>query len=363
MDERMHTLIIGSGQAGLAVGHALSERGLSFLIVDANPRVGDAWRNRWDSLRLFTPNFFNSLPGMRIPGPRWGFPTKDEFADYLERYAQRFELPVRGATRIDRLGVENGGYVAHAGENRFFADNVVVAMSSLQRPRVPEFASELDRSIVQLHAGAYKGPQQLADGAVLIVGAGNSGAEIAMDVAGSHRVHLSGDHPGVLPFRPQTVAGRLLMPIVGRVLFHRVLTTSTPIGRKARPKMIANGDPLIRIKPKDLARAGVERVPRTTGVHDGRPTLADGRHLDVANVIWCTGFHPGFSWIEVPVVGPVEPEHRRGVVESHPGLYFVGLNFLYAKSSEQIHGVGRDAAYIADHIAATRATQKGTPVG
>jgi putative flavoprotein involved in K+ transport len=185
-----------------------------------------------------------------------------------------------------------------------------------------------------------------------VVGAGNSGAEIALDLAGTHRVWLSGPDTGHLPFRPESAVARVLMPFIGRVIFHRVLTTSTPIGRRVRPKMLAKGDPLIRVKPKDLAAAGVERVPRTTGVEEGLPRLEDGRRLDVANVVWCSGFDPGFSWIELPVFGPKEPNHDRGVVEAEPGLCFVGLKFLYSKSSEQIHGVGRDAARIAGIIAA-----------
>jgi putative flavoprotein involved in K+ transport len=150
------------------------------------------------------------------------------------------------------------------------------------------------------------------------------------------------------------------MPFVGRVIFQRVLTTSTPIGRKARPKMVSTGEPMIRVKPKDLAERGVERVPRVTGVQHGQALLEDGRRIDVANVVWCTGFQPGFSWIDLPVIdeGMREPNHRRGVVEEMPGLYFVGLKFLYSVSSEQIHGVGRDAARIADAIAARRGTDR-----
>lgn len=185
-----------------------------------------------------------------------------------------------------------------------------------------------------------------------MVGAGNSGAEIALDLAGNHQVWLSGPDTGQLPFRPESAVARVLMPFIGRVIFHRVLTTSTPIGRRVRPKMLAKGDLLIRIKAKDLAAAGVMRVPRTTGAVDGLPQLEGGRRLDVTNVVWCAGSHPGFSWIDLPVLGPQEPKHDRGVVDVEPGLYFVGLKFLYAKSSEQIHGVGRDAAHIADAIAA-----------
>ena len=189
-----------------------------------------------------------------------------------------------------------------------------------------------------------------------MVGAGNSGAEVANELARTHDVWLSGLSTGVIPFRPESVAARILMPFIGRIIFHRVLTIKTPIGRKVRPNWVATGEPLIRVKPKDLAAAGVERVPRVTGVQHGQPQLEDGRRIDVANVVWCTGFHPSFSWIDLPVIeeDAREPNHDRGVVEEMPGLYFVGLKFLYSVSSEQIHGVGRDAARIADAIADRR---------
>jgi putative flavoprotein involved in K+ transport len=369
--KHVQTLVIGGGQAGLAVGYHLAQRGLPFVIVDANQQVGDAWRNRWDSLRLFTPNRFNGLPGMPYPGPRWGFAGKDEFADYLEGYAKEFDLPVQTGVRVEKLARNGRRFVAKAGDRGFEADNVVVAMSSWQQPRVPDFASELDPGIVQLHMADYRNPGQLQEGDALVVGAGNSGAEIALELAPTRRVWLSGPDADRLPFkglklieahfRPERPVARVLMPFIGRVIFHRVLTTSTPVGRKARPKMLAGRDPLIRVKPKDLASAGVDWVPRTTRIADGLPQLEDGRRLEVANVVWCTGFHPGFSWIDLPVLGPQEPNHHRGVVDSEPGLYFVGLKFLYAKSSEQIHGVGRDAAHIAEAIADRHTTER--PLG
>ena len=354
--EHVDTLVIGGGQAGLAVGYHLSQRGLPYAIVDANDRIGDAWRNRWDSLRLFTPKRLDALPGMPFPGYHWAFPSKDEMADYLESYARSFDLRVENGVRVESLSREGDHFVATAGGRRFEADNVVVAMSSWQEPRVPGFADELDPSIVQLHVADYSNPGQLQPGGVLVVGAGNSGAEVANELARTHDVWLSGPSTGALPFRPESVLARILMPVVGRVIFHRVLTTSTPIGRKARPKMVSTGEPLIRVKPKDLAERGVERVPRVTGVQHGQPLLEDGRRIEVANVVWCTGFQPAFSWIDLPVIeeGMREPNHRRGVVEEMPGLYFVGLKFLYSVSSEQIHGVGRDAARIADAIAARR---------
>jgi putative flavoprotein involved in K+ transport len=355
--EYVGSLVIGGGQAGLVVGYELSRRGLPYAIVDANDRIGDAWRNRWDSLRLFTPNRLNGLPGMPFPGYHWGFPSKDEMADFLESYARRFDIRVETGVRVESLSREGDHFVATAGDRRFEADNVVVAMSSWQRPRIPEFAGELDPSIIQLHAAEYRNPGQLQAGDVLVAGAGNSGAEVARELARTHDVWLAGPSTGSIPFRPESVVARVLMPVIARVVFHRVLTTSTPIGRRARPKLVSTGEPLLRVKPKDLAEAGVERVPRVTGVQHGQPQLEDGRRIDVANVVWCTGFDPAFSWIELPVIeqGAREPNHSRGVVEDIPGLYFVGLKFLYSVSSEQIHGVGRDAARIADAIAVRRA--------
>ncbi len=360
--EHMDTIVIGAGQAGLSVGYHLARRGLSFGILDACDRVGDVWRSRWDSLRLFTPARFDGLDGMPFPAPSNCFPTKDEMADYLESYARRFQLPIRSGVRVDGLTWLDGRFHLTAGEQRFEADNVVVAMSNYQTPRIPDFAAELDRDIVQLHSMEYRSPGQLRDGGVLLVGAGNSGSEIAMELSRSHPVWMSGRDTGHVPFRIGGLAGRLFLTrFVLRFLFHRVLTVGTPVGRKVRPTVLARGGPLIRVKPNDLASAGVRRIPRVVGVRDGRPVLGDGQLLDVANVVWCTGFEPGFSWIHLPVLDGHEPIHDRGVVASQPGLYFVGLHFLRSLSSGMIHGVGRDAEHVARQIAARR--RRGEPTG
>lgn len=342
------TIVIGGGQAGLTSGYYLRQHGHDFVILDASPRIGNAWRNRWDSLRLFTFARFAGLPGMPFPAGPYSFPTKDEMGNYLEAYAERFDLPVRTGVPVTRLSRQDGRFVVEAGEQRFTADNVVVAMANFQRPKVPAFAREIDPGIIQLHSSAYRNPSQLRPGGVLVVGAGNSGAEIALELVRDHPTWISGRDPGHIPFRIEGRASRLILArLVLRVLFHRVLTVDTPIGRKLRPKMLAGGTPLIRTKPKDLLAAGVTRVPRTTGVRDGLPQLADGRTLEVANIIWCTGFHPGFTWIDLPVLHKDgQPLHERGIVASEPGLYFVGLDFLYALSSGMIHGVGRDAERI-----------------
>ncbi|MFI5118956.1 MAG: flavin-containing monooxygenase [Thermoanaerobaculia bacterium] len=350
--ERFQVVVIGGGQAGLSVGYHLSRLGVSFVILDANERVGDSWRNRWDSLHLFTPAQYDGLDGLPFPAPADSFPTKDEMADYLEAYAAHFALPVRTGVRVESISKNGEGYVLAAGDERFEAAHVVVAMSSYQTPRVPPFARELDPRIVQLHSFDYRNLSQLQEGGVLVVGAGNSGAEIALEASRRHEVWMSGRDPGHLPFRIDTRVGHVLQRFVLRFLFHRVLTTDTSVGRKARPKLISQGAPLIRIKPEDLAAAGVRRAPRMAGVEGGLPLLADGHVIDVANVVWCTGFQPRPAWIDFPIFGEDgEPVHERGFVPREPGLAFVGLHFLYAMSSTMIHGVGRDAEHVARRIA------------
>jgi putative flavoprotein involved in K+ transport len=344
--EQFDVIVIGGGQAGLSVGYYLKQQGVRFAILDASERVGDAWRKRWDSLRLFSPARFDGLAGMRFPAPDDHFPTKDEMADYLEAYAKKFELPVRTNSRVDRVSKQHERYVVEAAGSVFEADQVIVAMSSYQKPRVPDFARELSPDIVQIHSSDYKGPSQLNPGAVVVVGAGNSGAEIAIElVRRGHPTVVAGPNTGEPPIDPESAFARWIgMPLMFRVVFHRVLTIDTPMGRKARPKMLKQATPLIRTKNKHLLAAGAERTSRVVGARDGKPVLEDGRVLDVANVVWCTGFHPGHAFVDLPIFDESgEPKHVGGVVSSSPGLYFVGLHFLFAMSSAMIHGVGRDA--------------------
>jgi putative flavoprotein involved in K+ transport len=351
--ERFDTVVIGGGQSGLSMGYHLKKLGISFVILDANDRVGHAWRSRWDSLRLFTPGRYCALDGMPFTGDRNHAPTKDEFASYLEAYAERFALPVRTDCRVERLKKEGNRFVVTTRTQRFEADRVIVATGAFRDPKVPAFAADLDPRIVQLHSVDYRGPAQLTEGGILLVGAGNSGADIAMDVVRTHPTWLAGRHPGNVPFHIDTfVASRILLRIV-RFVGHRVLNLGTPIGRKVLPKMAGKGSPLIRIKPKELVAAGVERVhAKVTGVEDGLPMLDDGTVLDVANIIWCTGFNHTFPWIDLPVFDASgSPLHERGIVGAEPGLYFLGLEFQYAASSDVITGVGRDARYIAKDIA------------
>jgi putative flavoprotein involved in K+ transport len=340
----IETLVIGGGQAGLAVGYHLAKRGLPFLILDASQRTGDAWRNRWDSLRLFTPARYSSLPGYPFPKSGDAAPTKHEMADYLESYAKRFHLRVQSGVRVDKLSQSGDEFQAIAGDQRFEAKHVVIAMANYQKPRVPSFAGELDPEIVQIHSHDYKNPAQLRDGPTLIVGVGNSGADIGLEVARTHKTWLSGKESGSMPYHVDSFMARFLVLRLVRFIGHHILTVSTPMGRRMRPKMLHRATPLIRVKPEDLTNAGIERVGRVAGVRDGKPLLDDGRTLDAANVIWCTGYHPGFSWIDLPVFDESgDPAHERGIVTRVPGLYFVGLHYLYSMTSGTITGVGRDA--------------------
>ena len=351
--ERVQVVVIGAGQAGLSVGYHLAQRGIQFVILEANERIGDSWRERWDSLRLFTPGPSGRARRDALPHSRAPIPHQGRDGGLPRGLRARFRLPVRTGVRVTGLTRRGDRYLVLAGDLRFEADHVVVAMATYQEPRIPAFAGELAPEIRQLHSREYRRPAQLQPGGVLVVGAGNSGAEIALEaVRTGHETWLSGRDTGKVPFRIDSLLSRfVLQPLLLRVIFHRLLTVDTPMGRKVRPKVISAGAPLIRTKPKDLLAAGVQRVTRTAGTRDGRPVLEDGTVLDVTNVVWCTGFHPGFSWIDLPVLDEHgEPKHERGLLPQEPGLSFVGLHFLYAMSSTMIHGVGRDAERIAEAV-------------
>ncbi len=358
-DRQLGTVVIGGSQAGLAVGYYLKQRGLPFVILDENDRIGDAWRKRWDSLRLFTPGRYNGLPGMPFPGLPWAYPTKDETADYLEAYARAFELPVRTGVKVDRLAKSGDRFEVRCGQHTLFAENVVVATGAFNNPRVPSFARELDKSIVQLHSKEYRNPSQIQEGGVLVVGAGNSGAEIAMELARHHQTWLSGPDTGQEPARAGSRLDHLLTPMMWFVATR--LTVKTALGRKLRDHFLdpPRGIPLGRVRRKDFAPAGIE----TSAANDwGQERISGPRGrkvLEVSNVIWCTGFRPNYDWIDLSLqTHNGLPIHDRGIVESCPGLYFIGLLFLYSLSSALVGGVGRDAEHIVDHIVSTRLSKR-----
>ena len=355
MDEiqRYETVIVGGGQAGLSVGYHLKKHGRSFVVLDAEERIGDAWRARWDSLRLYSPAFRDALPGLPFPAAKAAYPTKDEMGDYLETYATRFDLPVRSRAAVETLTQENGGYLARTTDGRrFVGDNVVVATGVFRKPHLPEFAGELAPDITQLHSDDYRNLSQLQAGPVLVVGASHSGSDIAFEAAGAHSVVLSGSDTGQIPVPIESRRGRFFFRLLVFAGTH-ILNVKTPMGRKMRPHIRHGGGPLLRYRKNDLLEAGVERiVGHTVGVDRGRPVLSDGRVLDVRNVVWCTGYRPDFSWIDIPIEFGDDgyPVQYRGAVASSPGLYFAGLPFLHSFASMLITGSARDAGFIARQI-------------
>ena len=359
--EHAETLIIGAGQAGLATGYHLQRQGREFLIVDRNERVGDNWRCHYDSLKLYSPVKYDGLPGMAFPGDPWQFPGKDEVANYLEAYAGRFELPLRLRTTIDHLELrDGGGFRARSGADVIECDNVVIATGTFGRtPAVPEVAQRLNPAIRQLHSSEYKNPAQLQPGATLVVGASHSGYDIAYELGAERPTILVGPGRGNIPVEWGTRKFKMVLPLIV-FMWRHVLTRRTPMGRKEMQKVRHEGGPTTRVKAHHLAERGVERYElKVTDVSsDGRPVLADGRVLDVANVVWATGFRQDFGWAgTLLTVADGWPVENRGVVESVPGLYFCGLAFQYAFGSMVLPGVGRDAAYVARKISARSRTK------
>jgi len=354
MNEHADTVVIGAGQCGLATAYHLGRAGLEAVVLDGNARVGDNWRKRYDSLRLYTPSEYNGLPGMSFPLPRHTWPTGHQMADFLESYAERMSLTVRQNTVVDSVAAtDDGEYVVSGGDNRIRARQVVVATGGQHHSYVPELATRLDPSIRQIHSDAYRNPSQLLPGPVLVVGASHSGADLALESATSgHETWLCGPERGEIPFTLEGLSGRFAAPVAWFAANH-LLTLRTPLGRRMQPEVRSQGGPLIRVKSQHLEAAGVHRSTcRATDVRDGLPVLADGTVVDARNVIWCTGFRQDFGFLDLPVIGEDGwPLDEGGVVPSAPGLYFVGLLFQRGFYSMLVGGAGRDAEFIARHIA------------
>ena len=360
MDRANETVIIGGGQSGLAAGHHLARRSVDFVLLEANDRIGDVWRSRWDSLRLYSPAKYDTLPGMRFDGPDHRFPTAREMGDYLEAYAGHRRLPIRTGVTATRVRADGDGYAVEASDGTIAARQVVVATGPFQHPYVPEVAGELDPGIRQIHSADYRGPEQLADGAVLVVGLGHSGADLAHEAArAGHRTIVAGTSHGQLPFSVDSRRARLTWPLM-RLVATNLLTLRTPIGRKMAPKVRLGGGPLLRYRRQELLEAGVElRSARVVGARDGRPLLADDSVHDVGTVVWCTGFRPDFSWVEPASLDEQGwPLQERGLAVGAPGLYFLGLPFLFGFTSMLVLGADRDAGFVADAVV-RRATGGG----
>jgi putative flavoprotein involved in K+ transport len=348
------TVVIGGGAAGLRVGRRLSVRGIPFTILDDQERIGDSWRERYRSLRLFTPRTLAELPGLRLDIGFFSFPTGTEYADYLERYAERFSLPVRLSTRVTALTREVDGrfHVSVSQGEEVLAERVIVTVGAHRVAVTPTFAASLDSGIRQLHSVDYEGPEQFADGPVLVVGAANSGTDIALEAAAAgHTVTVAGRHPGEIPIDIDTPVGNLLSRVFIRRL--RRTTIDTARGRAVREDGRGHGVNLVRNTVRDLERAGIARVGRMTGVDDaGRPVIADHGAIAASTVVWCTGSRPEFGWIAIDgALGPEgRPDEYRGIVEGVPGLAFVGLPFQYSPMSSTLMGMGVDADYVVDRL-------------
>jgi putative flavoprotein involved in K+ transport len=351
--DHVETVIIGAGQAGLATAYHLKQKGRDCVVLDRNQRIGDGWRQQWDSLRLYSPAKYDGLPGMPFPSEAWSYPGKDDLADYLEAYAHRFDLPVRLGVSVSRLSRSEHGFVVDTDTGPLACDNVVVATGTFGRqPSIPDFARDLDPSILQLHSSEYRRPGQLRVGPVLVVGASHSGTDIAFETAATMPTTLAGRDCGEIPVRLESRRIRAVFPVLWFVWRH-LLTRRTPMGRKEMDEVRAHGGPMLRVKRSDLADRGVVRnESRVEGVRDGRPVLADGTVVDATNVVWATGFRQDFDWIDLPVFKEDGwPKEYRGVCEEE-GLFFCGLSFQYGFSSMLVGGCGRDAEHVAGCILA-----------
>lgn len=336
-------LIIGASQAGLAAGYYLKKKNADFRIIGQEKRIGDVWRNRYDSLVLFTPRSHSSLPGLPLTGDPNGYAAKDEIVDYLERYAAHFDLPFQLDTEVLSLAKEQGKFKIQTRTGEYLASNVIVATGPFHKPFVPKFREALASDVHQVHTSQYLNPLSLKDGTVLVVGAGNSGAQIAAELAGDREVYLSGGHK--MKFLP--------LRLFGKSIFwwgDKLGVMKASVDGKAGRFLSRQGDPIFGYELKALIRQGkIKLKPKAESAHGHEITFQDRSKLTVQNVIWATGFRPDYGWIQIPHVldDKGKPLHHRGVSPVR-GLYFLGLPWQYRRGSALIGGVGRDAEYISE---------------
>jgi putative flavoprotein involved in K+ transport len=340
----LDVVVVGGSQAGLAMAWHLARQGLRFVVLEAGPEVGHVWRSRWDSLKLFTPAQYDALPGLAFPAPADTYPTKDPVADYLQAYATAFDLPVRLSARVTRLSKTDDGFEVQTADQTYRARQVVVATGPFQVPFVPPMAGKLDPAVTQVHSADYRNPQALPEGPALVVGGGNSGFQIAEELAATRTVDLS--IATRYPMLPQRLAGRDLFWWLTRLGLLRVTVNSRP-GRRASRR-----DFVIGTNRRQLERAGVRFRPRLVDAEGRTVRFADHRLLeDVGVVVWATGYRSDYAWIHIPgVVREGHVVHRRGVSEV-PGLYFLGLSWQHTRGSALLGFVNDDAAYLATQIA------------
>jgi putative flavoprotein involved in K+ transport len=337
-------VVIGGGQAGLAIGYHLAQQDRRFTILDAGATPAAAWASRWDSLELFTSARYDSLPGREFPGEPDHYPTRDEVVGYLTDYARHFALPVELDSRVTGLQADDSGYRVELADRTLLADQVVVATGPFQTPRIPAIAGQLAGDVTQLHSADYRTPDLLPAGRVLVVGGGNTGFQIAEELAGSHEVHLAvGSRQTPLP---QRILGRDVFRFLEATGLMNATVTSR-IGRRMKDR-----ETLIGSSPRAARRAGITFHARATDAGRSTVTFADGGRLDVDAVIWATGFERDHSWIDAPVFdGDGGVVHARGVTAS-PGLYFLGMPWQHTRGSALLGWVKDDAEHIAGRISA-----------
>jgi putative flavoprotein involved in K+ transport len=342
---RLDVLVIGGGQAGLAMGYHLTQRGLSFQIADAGTQIGQTWRSRWDSLQLFTSGQYDNLPGLPFPAAPGAYPGKDDVASYLQAYAAKFNLPVQLSTNVTSLTTSGGGYVAKAGGEALEARQVVVATGPFQIPFIPPIADALDPGVHQIHSAHYRHPQTVPPGKVLVVGAANSGCQIARELSATHHVELAAGQR--IPAIPQQPLGRDIWAWATALRLDKV-TADSRLGKR-----LAGRDQVIGPGPRQLARRhGIRLRPRAASAAGRTVTFADGTAAEYDAVVWATGFAADHSWIDVPEVKDDQGHilHQRGVTSS-PGLYMLGLTWQHTRGSALLGWVGDDAAFLAGQIA------------
>jgi putative flavoprotein involved in K+ transport len=342
-NELLDVAVVGGSQAGLAMAWHLARRGLRFVVLDAGPEIGHAWRSRWDSLTLFTPAQHDALPGMPFPGGPDTYPTKDPVADYLQDYAAAFNLPVKLNARVAHLSQTAEGFEIRTQDETYGARQVVVATGPFQTPFIPPAAQRLDGSVTQLHSAGYRNPQALPPGPVLVIGGGNSGFQIAEELAAAgRRVDLS--IATKQPRLPQRLAGKDLFWWLTHLGLMRVSTESR-LGRR-----MSSREFIIGSSRRRLRAAGVRFRPGVADTQERTVRLADGTGLDVGIVVWATGYRADYSWIDVPgVIRDGRVIHQRGITEI-PGLYFLGLSWQHTRGSALLGFVHDDAGYLAGCI-------------
>ncbi|HKU03243.1 MAG TPA: NAD(P)-binding domain-containing protein [Arthrobacter sp.] len=410
--EATNTVVVGAGQAGLATSYWLAQRGVEHVVLERRDALGGAWQDRWDSFYLNTPNFSVAVPGKSYDGPEPdGFISRDATIDFFRRYAQDINAPVQLRTEVTRIAPTDTGFAVETGQGSWSARNVVLASGAFQRPRMPA-AVGISPGVLQVHSHEYRSPAQLPDGAVLVVGTGQSGGQITEDLLDAGRtVHLS---VSSCPEAPRRYRGQDIFHWIMAVNIHgpeyginalQVHGLPSPAGRfMCNPLLSGNGGGH-SVHLRELGRRGVRLHGRFEGTDAGTLVFTDdlpqrlalveagfrqrlgrlsdayikaagldapeadvpeedpwlpaetGARLDLAaegitSVIWCTGYGLDFAMLDLPLLDEWDyPRHAKGVTE-HPGVYAVGLPWLTRHISATLVGVGPDAEYVTEHLAA-----------